>query len=123
MELTSVDGDTGNDVRTVTGTTSKWFKVHINEGSNLSNGLSYTVTLQPASGADFDLYVYNGNADQPNCFATPKQAMGVPESYSDAWGDSLGNEDGRWITIEVRHVGGTGCGASAQWTLTVKGNT
>ncbi|MFT3773518.1 MAG: hypothetical protein QM820_49715 [Minicystis sp.] len=123
LELTSIDGDTGNDVRTVTGTTSKWFKVHVNEGSNLATGLSWTATLTPAPGVDFDLYIYEGNADQPNCFAAPTQANGTPESYHQSWSDSFGSEDGRWFILEVRYAGGTGCGAEAKWTLTVEGNT
>lgn len=122
LELSPVAGDTGSDVRTVSGTTSKWFKVHVTESSNFDNDLSYTVTLTPATGVDFDVYVYEGDTMQTNCFAAALQATGVPESFSNAWSDNFGSEDGRWINIEVRYAGGTGCGADAKWTLTVEGN-
>ncbi len=109
-------------MRTVTGTTAKWFKVHVAEASNFSNGLSYTATLQPAPGVDWDLYIYDGDGAQTNCFATVQQATGVPEAYHESWGDNFGSDDGKWITFEVRHAGGTGCGTDAKWTLVVEGN-
>lgn len=123
LELSEVAGDSGSDLRTVTGTTSKWFKVHIAEASNFDVDLSYTATIEPASGADFDLYIYDGDATNINCFAAPHQANGVPEKYFAEWPDDFGSEDGRWIVLEVRHAGGTGCGSEAKWTMKVQGNT
>ena len=123
LQLTSVNGDTGDDIRTLTGTTARWVKVLVAEGSNLDTGLSYTVTLDSPAGVVWDLYVYPGDGSGPNCFADVTLASGNPESFHDAWPDSFGSVDDRWVTFEVRHVSGTACGAAAKWTLTVEGNT
>jgi hypothetical protein len=123
LELSPISGDTNSDVRMVSGTTGKWFKVHVTEDSNFTNSLSYTATLTPATGVDFDLYVYDGDSMAPDCFGTALQATGTPETYHESWGDSFASDDGKWILFEVRYAGGTGCGADAKWTLTVQGHT
>ena len=81
-EIEAVDGDTGSDVRTLNGTTSKWFKVHINEGSNFINDFKYQVILQSPPGMDFDLYEYVGDGAATNCLGDAIHAMGEPESVS-----------------------------------------
>jgi hypothetical protein len=123
VELTSINGDTGDDIRTVTGTTAKWFKVLVVEGSNLATGLSYTATLASPPGIVWDLYMYPGDGSGPNCFADVILASGTPESFHDSWSDNFGSVDDRWVTFEVRYVSGAACGAAAKWTLTVEGNT
>jgi hypothetical protein len=107
----------------VTGTTSAWFKVHVTDDTILIVGMSYTVTLDTSPGASFDLYVYDGDASATNCFANPILASGMPESYHENWPYQFATDDGRWIVFEVRYTGGSACGAAAQWTLTVTGNT
>ena len=37
------------------------------------------------------------------------------------WDEQKGDDDSRWVTVEVRHVSGT-CQPSAPWTLTLSGN-
>jgi hypothetical protein len=122
VEIQAIDGDTGSDVRTLNGTTSKWFKLRINEGSNFINDLSYVVTLQSPPGMDFDLYEYVGDGAATNCLGNAIHAMGDPESVSDAWSDSIGTDNGRWISLEVRYISGSACGADAKWTLTAEGH-
>jgi hypothetical protein len=121
-EIEAVDGDTGSDVRTLSGTTSKWFKVHINEGSIIINDFKYQVILQSPPGMDFDLYEYVGDGAATNCLGNAIHAMGDPESVSDSWSDTIGVDDGRWLSLEVRYISGSACGADAKWTLTVKGH-
>ena len=121
-EIEAIDGDTGSDVRTLSGITSKWFKLRINEGSNLINDLSYVVTLKSPPGMDFDLYEYVGDGAATNCLGNAIHAMGDPESVSDAWSDSIGTDNGRWISLEVRYISGSACGADAKWTLTAEGH-
>lgn len=123
--LSAIAGDKGSDTRTVKGTTSKWFKVLVNEAvsSVLSfPQLSYTASLTTPAGMDFDLFEYDGDTSTPSCAGNPKHAMGNPESVSDQWGDTLNSDDTRWLTLEVRYISGEMC-PSDQWTLTVKGHT
>jgi hypothetical protein len=84
---------------------------------------SFTATLDTPPGADFDLFVYEGDASNPDCFAAPILATGVPESASDQWPDGTFSTDDRWITLEVRYISGPACTPSAKWTLTVAGHT
>jgi hypothetical protein len=123
--MSAIAGDKNNDTRIVKGTTSKWFKVQVNEAvSSIISfpQLSYTATLASPAGMDFDLFEYDGTTATPSCGGNPKHAMGNPESVSDAWGDTLNSDDTRWITLEVRYISGEMC-PSDQWTLTVKGHT
>ncbi|MEO5726187.1 MAG: hypothetical protein ABI134_13645 [Byssovorax sp.] len=123
--LSDVDGDQNNDTRTLKGTTSQWFKVLVNEAvSSLVNypQLSYTATLATPPGMDFDLFEYDGSFSTPSCSGSPKHATGNPESVSDSWKDTIGTEDTRWLTLEVRYISGSMC-PSDPWTLTVKGHT
>jgi hypothetical protein len=122
LELSPISGDTNADVRTISGQTARWLKVHVTEDWLLSRPLSYTATLTPAAGVDWALFIYPGTS-VPDCFATVEQASGSPPTYSTSWSDTYGSDDSRWIVLEVRHVGGTGCGADAKWTLTVQGHT
>lgn len=123
--MSAVDGDRNNDTRTLKGTTSKWFKVLVNEAvSSIISypQLSYTATLTAPLGMDFDLFEYDGTFSAPSCSGNPKHATGTPESVTDTWGDTLGGEDTRWLTLEVRYISGEMC-PSDPWTLTVKGHT
>lgn len=80
---------------------------------------SYGVTLESPAGSDFDLYVYEGDANGPNCQAVPVKAGGSPEFVLEWWLDNAALDD-RWITIEVRHVSGP-CEAGKPWKLEVLG--
>ena len=123
--LSAVDGDQHSDTRTVKGTTSKWLKVLVSEGvsSFLSfPKLSYKAALVTPPGMDFDLFEYDGTISTPSCSGSPRHASGSPEAVTTTWGDTLGVDDTRWITLEVRYISGEVC-PSDPWTLTVKGHT
>jgi hypothetical protein len=105
----------------VSGSTSKWFKVLVHEGSTFISGLSFRATLDSPPGMDFDLYAYLGDSQGPNCFASPLHASGSPEALSDSWSDTVGFDDSTWYALEVRFVSGADC--TAKWTLTVEGDT
>jgi hypothetical protein len=127
--LPAMAGDEGGPTVTRMGSTSKWFKVHIQEqDSSISEtDLSYTVTLISPPGMNYDLRVYQGEQDGgPNCGAAPKDGAGTPEVVSDSWDDDQGiggEDDSVWLNIEVLYVSGSACGPNAAWTLTVAGNT
>lgn len=121
--LSDIDGDQNSDTRTVKGTTSKWFKVLVNEAvsSIFNDPISYTATLATPPGMDFDLFEYDGTTSTPSCMGNPKHATGDPESVSETWSDSNSSDD-KWLTLEVRYISGNMC-PSDPWTLTVKGHT
>lgn len=113
-------------MRTASGTTSKWFRIFVAEGvSSIISypALSYTVTLASPPSTKYDLYVYDGDGNAPDCLGNAKKGVGTPESVSDKWGDSVGSDDGKWIAIEVRYVSGDACGPGDTWNLTVEGHT
>jgi len=128
--LPEVRGDEGNDVQSAGGTTSKWLHVYVSE--SVSDpfdhpDLSYTAELTSPAGMDYDLYVYTGNDQAPNCQAQGVKGVLNPatgkELVSATWGDSLGDEDGTWITVEVRYVSGDVCAAGDAWALSFRGHT
>jgi hypothetical protein len=123
IELPSINGDTDNDTRTKKGTTSAWFKVLVTEGSNFSNGLSYTASLVSPPGFLFELFAYEGDGSVPDCLAEALLAVGSPPSVSGSWSDTFNFDDQRWISLEVRYISGQGCDPAPEWTLTVQGHT
>lgn len=125
--LGEVPGDDGADpvTLTVTGTTSKWFKVRVVDKANFPTTIErFSATLTSPPGMNFDLIVYQGEigGNAPDCFATGVRGQGEPESFSTTWDDRAFLDDDVWFVIEVRHVEGTACGSEAAWTLTVRGH-
>jgi hypothetical protein len=124
-----IAGDKSGNPVVVTGNTSKWFLIKVEEQVSSIGGvdLSYTVSLATPAGMDFDLYVLPGpEGGDPSCAAAPVKGTGTPESVSDKWDDDQplgGEDDSKWLDIEVRYVSGTLCGAAAEWTLTIEGKT
>ncbi|WP_437610785.1 hypothetical protein WMF20_03855 [Sorangium sp. So ce834] len=126
-DLGEISGDDGADSVTVTGTTSKWFKVYVVDEPiviPLPSTESFKATLTSPPGMNFDLIVYQGEllGAAPDCFASGVRGQGTPESFTAIWDDEAIAEDGLWFAIEVRHVEGTACGAEATWTLKLQGN-
>lgn len=129
--MSPVDGDDSGPASVVTGDTSDWFEIEIVEssGSVIEADLSFTVTLDVPPGMDYDLIVHEGPEDSgPDCNATPMFGVqsGNQETVSHGWDDSQpigGEDDSRWLSIEVLHVSGEDCGPGYQWTLTVEGDT
>jgi|HubBroStandDraft_6_1064221.scaffolds.fasta_scaffold345013_3 hypothetical protein len=111
---------------TVSGTTSQWFKVLVNDVHEYFSSPpdSFTATLTSPPGMRFDLYAYEGTigGTMTDCDAPAIHPMGDPETISDQWPGSDGTTN-RWLVFEVRYISGTACGSAAQWTLTVAGNT
>jgi hypothetical protein len=122
VELTSIDGDAGSDTRTVSGTTSAWFKVFVNDVTNFASNESYTATLVSPPGMVFRLFAYTGDGMMTKCLGTAIPGVGMPLTVSAQWSDGLG-DDSRWISLEVRYESGQECNPAPKWTLTVKGNT
>jgi hypothetical protein len=101
------------------GSGSAWFSARIYEISDLPASVSMRVTLTGDVGSDYDLYVYiPGDANATEC-STPTQQSSTPgtaiEQVDAQWNDSLGSDDTRTVSIEVRHVSGA-CG---NWSLQV----
>lgn len=124
--LPEINGDKDNDMRMASGNTSKWFVIFVKEGvSSIIDypALSFTATLQSPGKMDYDLFLYTGDFTNPDCAAAPEKALGLPESISKKWGDTLGTDDGTWYVLEVRYISGDACGNSDLWTLNVTGHT
>ncbi len=122
VEVVGIAGDAGNDVRTVHGLTSRFFKVRVDDSVGAPAMLSYTATLESPPGMVFELRVYPGDATGPTCAATPTTGTGSPPTVHEAWADGLA-DDSRWRGPEVRYVSGAECGTAATWTLTLAGHT
>jgi hypothetical protein len=127
--LASVDGDDGGVV-TASGTTSKWFVVHVVENNSdiFEVDMSYTVTLTSPPGMVYDLVVHQGPQDgNQDCGAAPKLGQppgGATQTVSDSWDDDQGiggEDDSLWLNIQVEYVSGSDCDAT--WTLKVEGGT
>ncbi|WP_437944784.1 hypothetical protein WME98_27890 [Sorangium sp. So ce296] len=122
-DLGEISGDVDADSITVTGTTSKWFKVYVVDDFTIPPLTeSFMATLTSPPGMNFDLIVYQGDISVPDCFASGVRGQGTPESFMTTWNDRSIDDDHLWFSIEVRHVEGTACGEDAKWTLKVQGN-
>jgi hypothetical protein len=130
-DLGSVSGDTGSDVKTVTGSASQWFRVRVTEDDTGLAGVQLwlTATLTSPPGTNFDLYVYvpasAGNTLECTEVSAQSTSTGSTDTAQVKFGESgmfaNGSADDRYVTIEVRHVSGT-CDPSAKWTLNIEGN-
>ena len=127
--LPAIAGDEGNPTATRNGHTNKWFKIHIEEQDSGIGGedLSYTVSLTSPPGVVYSLKVYPGGEDGPaDCNAGVVNGTGTPPSVHDSWDDDQGfggEDDSKWLIIEITHVSGELCSSSDNWTLLVQGNT
>jgi len=121
-EIQGIAGDKDTS-KTLSGSTSKWFKVKIAEDSGLLKDIRFKATLTYKGGADFDLFLYKGDKDGVNCLGNAILATGNPESVGDSWGDTALSDDSRWMLLEVRLATGTPCLPGGSWSLLVEGNT
>lgn len=127
--LPAIAGDEGNPTATRNGHTNKWFKIHIEEQDSSIGGedLSYTVSLTSPPGVVYSLKVYPGAEDGPaDCNAGVVNGTGNPPSVHDSWDDDQGfggEDDSKWLIIEITHVSGELCSSADNWTLLVQGNT
>ncbi len=129
VNLGSVSGDTGADVKTTQGHTSQWFTVRVTENETGPAGVSLwlTATLTSPPGTNYDLYVYVPGSDTLECSAVTQQSTSsaTTDVAKVEFGESglfaNGSSDDRTVTVEVRHVSGT-CDPANKWTLKLEGN-
>ena len=118
VQLLAISGDTGAPVRTYSGSGEARLSIPINETGNSCIYLSAQVTLTPAAGTDYDLYV-----SCTNCSGTTRASTSTGTESIVTWhGDScFGEDSGYTLFIEVRLVSAstTACG---NWTVSVIGN-
>jgi hypothetical protein len=122
----TLSGDTASTPVTITGTTSRWVKVHVNENDNspVGKALSLRAALTSPAGSNFDLFLYDG---APSQCVTPDFSSTTtgPDQVEVEWGESgvlsNGVSDSRDVYVEVRYVGGS-CPPSGNWSLTFTGN-
>lgn len=128
-DLGAVSGDTSSSPLSAQGTGSQWFRVWVTENDNGVDGvkLRANATLTSPPGTNFDLYLYNGSSSAHECAGVSAQSNST--GSSDAAGVSFGeggvlangNNDSRYVTVEVRWVSGT-CASNQKWSLTFNGN-
>lgn len=128
--MTDVNGDTGADVSSSTGSTSRWMKVRVAENDSGVFGarMKLKLTLSSPPGTNFDMRVYlAGDGSSQKCTG-PDQTTNATtgaDVTSVEWGESgtfsNGSDDDRTVTIEVFNVSGT-CTATQNWTLIAEGN-
>ena len=100
---------------------SAWLSAKVIENSNSSVPVSMRVTLTGEAGADYDVFVYvpSDASSAAECSTVSYQAStpGTANEQLDAqWGDvTLGDDDTRNVSIEVRHVSGP----CSSWTVQV----
>ena len=130
--LTSVSGDSGNQVVQASDYRSTWYSIRVSEDDSDIFGIPMGIRVQLSSpaGSNFDLYVYvDKNSDVRSCTtptASSTKAAGQIDSALVTWGEggafSNGDDDDRTVSIEVRAAASTTCDTSATWQLTVYGN-
>jgi hypothetical protein len=129
--LGTIAGDKGGPPVMVSGQTSQWLKIKVEEqvSSIIAEDMSYTATLSWPASMAYDIYIQEGpKGGGPDCGAAPIQGLinGSSSSVHRKWNDEQGfggKDDTRWLCIEVRYVLGNDCGAAAQWNLTIQGHT
>ncbi|MBK6462334.1 MAG: hypothetical protein IPF92_15150 [Myxococcales bacterium] len=127
--MTAISGDTGSPTSRTTGTTSQWLKIRVSENDSGVFGakLKVRLTLTSPSSANFDMRVYVANdGSSQKCTGVDRQTSATvgPDVASVEWGEGAvanGDDDDRWVTIEVFHVSGT-CAAGQTWSLLAEGN-
>ncbi len=120
-----VSGDTSSAVVTISGATSRWVKIRVNEDDNGPFGqkLSVRATLTSPAGMNFDLFRYDdapGQCTTPNASATTAGVDGIDYSFGEGGVFSNGSDDGKDVYYEVRYVSGT-CPPAGNWTLSFQG--
>lgn len=130
--LTSVSGDSGNQVVQASDYRSTWYSIRVTENDEDIFGVPMGIRVQLSSppGSNFDLYVYvNKDSDVRSCTtptASSTKAAGQLDSVLVTWGESgvfsNGDDDDRTVSIEVRAAAATTCDTAAPWQLTVYGN-
>lgn len=125
LDLGSVAGDVGGEVKTQQGSGSRWFTLLVREDSLTSSPLRLRGELTSPPGANYDLFLYT-SADSSTAVECSKvgassTSTGAADSAHLELTDYTGIDDQQLVTVEVRHVSGP-CDPTAKWTLTLTGN-
>jgi hypothetical protein len=120
-----VSGDTSSAIVTISGATSRWVKIRVNEDDNgiVGSKLKVRATLTSPAGMNFDLFRYDGAPGQcvtPDASATTTGVDGIDYSFGEGIVPN-GSDDSKDVYYEVRYVSGT-CPPAGSWTLTFQGN-
>lgn len=128
--LGGIAGDEDAEPVTLTGTTSKWFKVKIEERDSGfgEEDLSWRVNLVSPAGMDYDLIVHEG-PQEGGVDCSGGEYIGSADvtgetayhGYDDEQGIG-GEDDTLWLAIEVRYISGEACTLLDTWTLTIQGH-
>ncbi len=129
MDLGTVSGDTGADMKTASGYQSAWYRLRVteNDSSVIGVALRLTARLTSPAGTNYDLYLYvNEGSDVIECTTVrgSGNSTGTMDSVSISWGEGTvanGVDDSRSVSIEVRPVSGP-CSASQPFQLVLLGN-
>jgi hypothetical protein len=129
MVLGQVSGDAASPLLTAMGYQSAWFRVRVSEDVGGLDGakLRATAKLTSPAAVDFDVFVYvNIGSDMIECTTKvgTTTTAGTVNEVKAAWGEgtfSNGEDDDRWMSIEIRPVSGT-CAPNQTWQLQVQGN-
>jgi hypothetical protein len=127
--LGSIAGDEDGAPVILTGTTSKWYTIRIEERSSgiSETDLSWRVSLTSPVGMNYDVIVHEGPQDGGvDCNGTVYNGAlsGNAEVCSHEYDDDQGiggEDDSLWLAIEVRYVSGEACGVLDTWQLTIDG--
>lgn len=122
----AVNGDKPSTPVTITGNTSRWVKVRLNEDDNGPFGepLTLRVTLDSPPGSNFDLFLYDQAPTQcttPDFSSTTMAQDNIEVMSGETGVFSNGSDDSRDVYVEVRYAGGA-CPPTGTWTLTFTGD-
>ncbi len=129
MDLGTVSGDTGADMKSASGYQSAWYRLRVTENDSgvLGVPLRLTARLTSPAGTNYDVYLYvNTGSDVIECstVAGSGTSTGTSDSASISWGEGTianGVDDSRSVSIEVRPVSGP-CTASQPYQLLLLGD-
>jgi hypothetical protein len=116
--LGEICGDAGSDHIQRQGCGGGWWKFLLEECDNAYEDLTCTITLQPPSGMNYDLYLYSPCGTLEGSSTNSGEMM---ETLSETVEDEyFGSDDSQWFFIEIVLVSGN---SNYNWTLDIYGNT
>lgn len=129
--IPSISGDTGSDVRMMTGSSSEFLQIHVTEDDSSvfsKVSLSFTATLTSPPGTVYNLIIHEGSdGNGTDCNAPPMNGTpsgGATQTVSNSWSDTQGIggiDNSRWLSIQIIHVSGNDC--ITPWNLKIQGHT
>ena len=125
-----VSGDEDSPDLQASGFEPTWltFRVTEDNDSAIGEDVRFTATLLSPDDYDFDLYVFRGaKGGTSGCggVADESTSTGPMDLVGMIWGEggvANGGDDSAWVAIQIRVKGGV-CDPTAEWTLTVQGDT